>query len=170
MSRDFDYNFCPQCGNPMKEALPGPDEPVRRICLGCGLKIHPDPKVAVASLIFQNGRVLLLKRSRPPAREKWCLPGGFVDRGETLEDAAVREVGEETGLEVRIDRLFGLYSYPGYPVVVAIFQVEILGGRLAINDESRTSSWFAPDEIPWDDLAFPSTRDSLQTWRDQVIS
>ena len=134
------------------------------VCSDCGLRLHPDPKVAVAAIIQVSGSVLLVRRARPPMKEYWCLPGGFVDLGETMEEAAVREAGEETGLSTRVKTLWGLYSYPGYPVVVAIYELECLHGDLKICEENLEAKWFGPGEIPWDRLAFPSTKDALEVW------
>ncbi len=156
--------YCRICGGLLGPMPAAPGKPPLLACLGCGRRVHLDPKLAAAALIVENGQALLLRRARPPARGLWCLPGGFVDRGEKVEMAAVREVGEETGLESRTGRLLGLYSYPGYPVVVAIFEMEIIGGELSINDESLEARWFEPSLIPWEELAFPSARDCLLAW------
>lgn len=164
MSREINFRYCPECAARLEARKAGPDGGERPVCPSCGLTVHPDPKVAACGLVVKNGRVLMLRRARPPARGRWCFPGGFADRGETLEQAAAREVKEETGFQVRPGSLFGLYSYPGYPIVVAIYHVEILEGTLRPNRESLEARWFGPDEIPWDGLAFPSTADALRTW------
>ena len=87
-----------------------------------------------------------------------------MDLGETMEAAMVREAEEETGFTTRVNCLWGLYSYPGYPVVVAIYELVILSGDLRTCEETLDAKWFKLAEIPWEDLAFPSTRDSLETW------
>ncbi len=156
--------YCPQCGERLVSDITAPGQPSRSICANCGLKWHHDPKLACATVIQQDGRVLLLKRARPPGKGQWCLPGGFVDAGEVVEQAAAREVLEETGLQVQIQKLLGLFSYESYPVVVAIFEGLILAGQLDISAESLNAQWFHPDEIPWPDLAFPSTTDVLKTY------
>jgi ADP-ribose pyrophosphatase YjhB (NUDIX family) len=160
---EINYKYCPECGAKMAIRI-GSEDPPRPACTQCGLIVHPDPKVAAAGLICREDSVLLVKRARPPQKDFWCLPGGFVDRGETLETAAVREVLEETGLIVEVDRLFGLYSYPGYPVVVAIFDMTVTGGKIKLNNESVDIQWFKHTEILWDRLAFPSAVDALRTW------
>ena len=159
------FNFCQVCGGKLVRQI-GPDGRLLPACTGCGMIHHLDPKVAAAGLVTLNGLVLLVQRARPPQKEFWCLPGGFVDRGEVMEDAAAREVFEETGLEVRVTGLYGLYSYPDYPVVVAIYETEIVGGSLEVNFESREARWFEPRDIPWDRLAFPSAVDALKSWAD----
>ena len=128
MPKEIVWKHCPECGGLLKVIGQGAGGADVRRCSDCGRRIHPDPKMAVASLIFRDGRLLLLQRARPPQKGLWCLPGGFVDRGETLEAAAVREAREETGLDVELLRLHGLYSYPGYEVIVAIYEARITGG------------------------------------------
>lgn len=160
LSKEIQYTYCPECAGTLHRVV-GP--PVSHVCSKCGLVIHLDPKVACAGLVIRDQAVLLLKRARMPSKGFWCLPGGFVDRGETLEAAVVREVAEETGLLTRVRRLYGLYSYPGYSVVVAIYEVDEEGGRFAINPENTDADWFTADRIPWDRLAFPSATDALMS-------
>jgi ADP-ribose pyrophosphatase YjhB (NUDIX family) len=164
LSKDMVRRFCPECGERLLTEINSPGQPSRSICTNCGLKWHHDPKLACAAVIIQDGKVLLLKRARPPGKGQWCLPGGFVDAGEVVEQAAAREVLEETGLQVHIQKMLGLFSYKSYPVVVAIFEGSIMGGQLTISPESLEYQWFLPDQIPWPDLAFPSTTDVLKTY------
>ncbi|MFH1091931.1 MAG: NUDIX domain-containing protein [Pseudomonadota bacterium] len=164
MSREIKYRFCPECGARMSQQPdPGGGPPLME-CSRCGLVIHLDPKVAVAGLLTRDGAVLLLKRAREPRKGFWCLPGGYVDRGETLEAGLTREVIEETGFSVEVKDLIGLYSYPDYPVVVAIYKAAILGGNLPPGPELLEARWFKPDELPWEDLAFASTKEALASW------
>lgn len=166
MSREQYFKFCPECGGGdfHKEAA----GPPRHVCRSCGLVYHLDPKLACAGLLFRDDSVLLVRRARPPQKGFWCLPGGFMDRGETAEEACEREFREETGLKVKTNGLFGLYSYPGYEVVVAIFRVEIIEGELKPNPEVTEFRWFRARDIPWLELAFPSAGDSLTAWVNQL--
>lgn len=134
------------------------------ICTQCGLVFHLDPKLACAGLLAENGTVLLVRRARPPQKGRWCLPGGFVNRGEVVEEAAAREVREETGFTVRPRRLIGIYSYKGDPVAVAIYEMAILKGSLKANAESLEARWFPKAELPWTQLAFQSAFDALTDW------
>lgn len=123
--------------------------------------MYLDPKVAVGTIISHDGGVVLLKRGIEPGYGKWVFPGGFVDRGETLEEAAARETWEEVGLEVTTDRLLGAYSYREFPVVVVVFSARVTGGRLLAGDEALDAGTFALDRLPWEDLAFASTKQAL---------
>ncbi|MER3422470.1 MAG: hypothetical protein C4293_03805 [Nitrospiraceae bacterium] len=107
-----DYAFCPRCGGTLGRRLLKPSEPERLVCDACGFVFFIDPKVAVGTIVSLDGRILLVKRAIEPAYGNWMFPGGFVDRGEQLEEAAMRETREESSVEVRITRLLNIYSYP----------------------------------------------------------
>jgi ADP-ribose pyrophosphatase YjhB (NUDIX family) len=142
-------------------------EPTRLVCTdeGCGYVLYLDPKVAVGTIIRgRSGGLLLLKRAIEPGLGKWVFPGGYVDRGEEVVRAAVREAREEAGLEVRIDRLINVYSYEGRSPVIIVYSATMIGGELAIDDESSEIREFSIDEIPWDELAFRSTREALKDY------
>ena len=95
----------------------------------------------------------------------WSLPGGFVDRGEVVESAAAREAWEETGLEVEVDGLIGLFSLPGDPVIVAAYSAQETGGTLAPGPEALETAFFPLDSLP--DLAFSRDTEILDRWRNQ---
>lgn len=92
------------------------------------------------------------------------MPGGYVDRGEEVHAAAIRETEEECGLKIRVQGLVGVYSYPGRLAVVVVYEAQYLSGGLIQGDESLEASWFSPGRIPWDDLAFQSTFDALKDY------
>jgi 8-oxo-dGTP diphosphatase len=118
--------------------------------------IYYDPKVAVASVIQRSGQVLMIRRANDPGYGLWSMPGGYVDRGEVAEEAAAREVREETGLEVEIERLIGLFSEAGQPVMVAAFLAREVGGVLKAGDEALEVGFFDVQDLP--PLAFPRDR------------
>jgi len=124
-----------------------------------------DPKIAVGTIIQSNaGRIVLVKRSIEPGYGKWVFPGGYVDRGEPLTMAALREAREECGLEVRLDGLINVYSYPGRAPVIVVYAATAIGGTLCADDESLEAAEITAAEIPWDELAFRSTRDALRDY------
>lgn len=158
---DPGYRFCPKCADRLERRVLKANEPTRLVCTGCGFVFYLDSKVAAGTIPLMDGRIVLLRRAIEPGYGKWVFPGGFVDRGETVEAAAVRETLEEVNLKVRPLRLLNVYSYPGRPVIVIVYTAEVLGGKLRAGDEALEVATFAPDAIPWDKLAFPSTRDAL---------
>jgi 8-oxo-dGTP diphosphatase len=152
--------YCPLCGAPLgRERLP-PDHREQAVCTRCRFVFYLNPKLVAGTVPMRDGRVLLTRRAIDPAKGKWTFPGGFVDFGERTMDAAVRETLEETGIEVSITGLLGVYSYPDSPVIV-VYRAAVTGGTLTTCAENDAVEWISPANIPWPDLAFPSTRDAL---------
>jgi ADP-ribose pyrophosphatase YjhB (NUDIX family) len=157
------FRFCPRCGGTLEARLLKTTEPERLVCVQCSFVHYVDPKVAVGTIISDDGgRIVLVRRAIEPGYGKWVFPGGFIDRGETVEAAALREAREECGLDVRLDRLVNIYSYPGVAVIIIAFAATAIGGCLACDDESLEAQLFVPEEIPWEELAFRSTREALK--------
>ncbi len=163
-----DYQFCPLCGGPLEKRLLKAGEPERLVCRACGFVFYLDPKLAVIALVPLQGGVVMVRRGIEPGYGRWVIPGGFVDLGEPVEEAVVRETLEETHLNIRVNRLLNVYSYRGRQTVVLAYLTEYVSGELAAGDESLEARVFAPAEIPWDQIAFTSTRDALReylAWR-----
>ena len=144
------------------ELLRNGDQP-RLVCGACGLIFYLDPKLAVGTIICDDrSRVVLVRRAIEPGYGKWVFPGGYVDRGEEMELAAVREALEETGLDVRIDRLVNIYLCAGRTPVLVVYAATMIGGCLGCDDEGLEAEFFEPEKIPWDELAFRSTHEALR--------
>jgi len=158
------YKFCPQCGGSLELRLIRPPEPERLVCSVCGYIFYLDPKLAVIAVIPLAGGVVMARRSIEPGYGLWVVPGGFVDRGELVEAAVVRETREETHLTVRPLRLLNIYSYPDQTTVVAAYVTEYVSGALTAGDETLEARVFGLDEIPWPQLAFNATRDALRDY------
>jgi ADP-ribose pyrophosphatase YjhB (NUDIX family) len=139
-------------------------EPPRLVCAACDFVFYIDPKVAACTVSMVDGGVVLLKRAIEPALGRWVFPGGFVDRGEAVPDAAVRETLEEAGLRVGLTGVLDVYSFPDYEVVVVVYAAEVVGGALEARDETLEARAFPPEAIPWDELAFESTRAALRDY------
>jgi ADP-ribose pyrophosphatase YjhB (NUDIX family) len=162
---DSTYRFCPVCGGTLEGRLVKAGEPERLVCRSCGFVFYLDPKVAVGTIIGAGeSGVILIRRSIEPGYGRWVFPGGYADRGEALEAAAVREAREECGLEVRIDALVNVYSYAGRTPIIVVYAATAVGGTLAAADEALEARAFTRSEVPWRDLAFPSTRDALRDY------
>ena len=162
------FRFCPKCGGTLSRQLLKPNEPKRLVCGSCAFIFYDDPKVAACTIPVIQGKILLLQRGIEPGYGKWVFPGGFLDRGERVEDAAIRETLEETGLTVEVGPLLNAYSYPGYPVVVLVYPATVLAGEPQALDETLAVQLFAPADIPWSELAFPSTADALTEYLERV--
>ena len=157
------YSFCPLCGADLELRTLKTTEPSRLVCVRCGFVFYLDPKVAVGTIITDDrDQIVLVRRAIEPGYGKWVFPGGYVDRGEDVKVAAVREAREEAGLDVRLDRLINVYSYPGRAPVIIVYSATIVGGCLGCDDEGLEARFFAPEEIPWPELAFSSTYEALR--------
>lgn len=153
--------FCQRCGGPTTPQLN--EGRLRPVCTVCGAVTYLDPKLAVAVLIEREGRVLLGQRgegTREPG--KWSFPAGFVDRGEVVEAAAIREVREEVGLVIELGDLFGLYSEEGEDVVLAVFAAARAEGEPVAAEDLVAVGWFAADDLP--ELAFDHDRRIIDEW------
>jgi ADP-ribose pyrophosphatase YjhB (NUDIX family) len=159
-----DYRFCLRCGGPLQARRLKPTEPERPVCERCGFVLYLDPKTAVGTIIKRDDRLVLVRRAIEPGYGKWVFPGGYVDRGEPLTDAAIREAREECGLVVRLDGLVNIYSYAGRAPVIIVYAATAIGGVLAHDDECLETAEFDKSSLPWDHLAFESTREGLRDY------
>ena len=137
---------------------------IRPVCDSCGAVVFFDPKLAVVVVVSHQERILMVKRDIEPMMGRWSFPSGYVDRGEVVEEAAVREVREETNVEVELDRLLGVYSSRGAPVVLVAFAASVQGGIAEAGDETQAVGWFPTDELP--PLPFPHDDAIMRDWRD----
>jgi 8-oxo-dGTP diphosphatase len=154
--------YCQQCGGETR--MQQVEERSRPVCIVCGAVTYFDPKLAVAVVIERDGKLLMGKRgahTREPG--KWSFPAGFVERGERVEDAAAREAKEESGLDVTIGDLLGLYSYSGETVVLAVYLAHAADGDAIAGDDLTEVAWFSPDALP--PLAFPHDDRIVDAWR-----
>jgi ADP-ribose pyrophosphatase YjhB (NUDIX family) len=149
--------FCPSCASPLEEKEAAGRQ--RPVCSRCGRVVFHDPKVAAICIVEREGNVLMVRRGNQPGYGLWSIPGGYVDRGEVVEEAAAREVLEETGLEVDVDQLLGLFSEAGYPVMVAAFAAREVGGHLRTGPETLDVGFFSSSALP--PLAFPRDQQIL---------
>jgi ADP-ribose pyrophosphatase YjhB (NUDIX family) len=164
------FRFCPRCAAPRDAANVG-QIPLR--CTACSFTFFFNPTVASAAWVCDSqGRVLLIRRAKEPAKDKFGIPGGFIDIGETAEDGLRREVREEVGLE--IDRIRFLMSCPNlylyrevsYPVVDLVFTAIALDPENAKPlDGVAGIEWRLPAAVDPEELAFPSMRASLEAVR-----
>jgi ADP-ribose pyrophosphatase YjhB (NUDIX family) len=160
-------NFCQVCGHAMTEKLA--HGKIRPVCPACGFVYFADPKVAVVVFIEQDNRALLVRRTMNPERGKWALPAGYVDAGENPQEAAQREVHEETGLNVEITRLVGIEGgsdkadASGGASIVIIYEANVLNGVARPLDDADAVLWIAAND-PLPDIAFESTRTMIAAW------
>jgi ADP-ribose pyrophosphatase YjhB (NUDIX family) len=151
-------------GELTKRIVESHDPRERLVCTRCSFVFYVDPKVAVGTIVRGEEGFLLLKRAIEPGYGKWTFPGGYVDRGETLEAAAIRETLEETGVTVTLPRLLRVYSYPRRSIIMIVYEAAHSGGVARATPEALEVRWCPPSDVPWCDLAFPSTRVSFRDY------
>ena len=154
--------FCFECGGRLERRFVAEEGKERLVCADCGRITYLDPKVSAGTVPVIDGRVLLARRAIEPGRGLWVFPGGYMEQGETVPQAAERETFEEVGLKVRATSPLGVYSYSDSNVVVIVYRCAVVGGEPVAGSETLEVRLFGRDEIPWDRLAFPSTRDALR--------
>jgi len=169
-SGEHAFRFCPACGGQLEPRQLKAGDPLRPVCARCGYVHYLDPKVAVGTVIVTtDDKIVLVRRAIEPGYGLWVFPGGYVDRGEEITVAAIREAREESGLDVRLDGLINIYSYPGRPIVVVVYKASVVAGDLRVDEESIEAGLFSRTEIPWEQLAFRSTREALEDFYNGVV-
>ncbi len=156
-----DISYCQRCANALSEKTI--EDRTRPYCPSCGYVVFLDPKVAAVVVLTMQGKLVLVRRGVEPAIGRWSFPSGYVDRGEVVEAAAAREVKEETGLDVQLNGLLGLYSQEGDPVILAVFAGEAVGGTMQHGHDAEDVALFDPEDLP--PLPFPHDEQILNDWR-----
>ena len=157
--------FCSRCGVELRFGPIEGEERDRLRCPSCGFVFYVNPRLVVTTLpITDRGEVMLIRRGIAPGYNQWAQPGGFLEIDETVREAAIRETLEETGLEVEPGSIVGLYSRVPAAVVVVAFEARIVGGAPAVTPESLETRPFAPNEIPWPEIAFETSVAALRDW------
>lgn len=158
--KDF-FTYCPLCGRSLDTVH---EEGHRRMkCAACGFIQYRNPASAVGVIVARDGEVLLVKRRFEPYRGKWVIPSGFIEYDEEMRDAAVREVEEETGLEVELTGLHAAESCfddPRGNTILVLFTGRITGGELEAGDDADDAAFFPVDRLP--EIAFEAHRKVLK--------
>ena len=165
MVRDMDpIRFCHRCASPMSPQLL--EGRLRPVCTTCGAVFFLDPKVVAAVVADIDGKIVMMRRALEPGMGKWAVPGGYVDRGEVVEKAAMREVEEETGLKVEITALIGVYSRPEDTNILVVYTGKVVGGQLKAGAEAQDVGLFDVASLP--PLAFERDAGIIRQWREHT--
>jgi ADP-ribose pyrophosphatase YjhB (NUDIX family) len=154
--------FCSQCGNPLTLRIPQQDDRERHVCDHCGVIHYQNPRIIVCSIPAWQNKVLLCKRAIEPRHGLWTLPGGFMENGESTQEAAVRETLEEACAIIEVHDLYSLYNVAHIDQVHLFFRASLLAPEFAPGAESLEVALFSEDEVPWQDLAFPAVASTLK--------
>ena len=158
--------YCPRCRAELRDGI-GPGG--RRACPepDCEFVHYLDPKLAVVALVEdERGRLLYVRRNHEPQLGWWAWPSGFVDAGERVEEAAVREVREETGVAIELGGLLGVWSGGGDPVVLLVWRARAVGGAARPGDEADAVGWWDMRRPP--PPAFAHDESILAAWRESA--
>jgi len=162
----MDVQYCPMCATKLSWRSTGDRQ--RPTCPACGFVFYFNPVVGTGALVEMDGRVVLVRRGVEPKAGYWCLPAGYVEADELVEEAVVREMWEETGLEIVVDDMLGVYSFGHEPQtgVLLLYSAHATGGQLRAGDDAQEVQAFAPDELPPDEeIAFGTHLQALRDWR-----
>jgi ADP-ribose pyrophosphatase YjhB (NUDIX family) len=161
--------FCAQCGHTL-EVRAVEDHRVRPVCPACGFIVYLNPPIAAGVIAARiDGKIALVVRGEEPGKGLWGLPAGFMEIDETVEQAARRECFEETGLTLELGDLWGVWSYyheyKQTSGVLVLYTARVTGGEPHPGSDTVRVEFFAPDEIPFKQLAFTTHREALARWK-----
>ena len=160
-------NHCSRCGTGLAfGTVPGEDRE-RLFCPSCGHVAYVNPRLVVTALpVTDAGEIVLIRRGIEPGIGLWAQPGGFLEVDETVNQAAIRETWEETGLLIEPGEIVGLYTRLEVAVVTIAFEARIVGGTAAPTQEATEIHAYRPEDLPWDTIAFKTTTWALRDWID----
>lgn len=156
--------YCSECGGKVTLKVPENDDRQRYVCEACGVIHYQNPRMIAGVIPVWQDKVLLCRRAIEPRLGYWTFPAGFMENGETLEQAAIRETWEEAQAKVQHLRLYTVMSIPHLNQVYVTYRAELVDDAMATTVESSEVQLFAEHEIPWDRLAFPSIHRSLSSF------
>ena len=157
-------NFCTQCGQPVVSQIPAGDNRPRFVCQSCGWIHYQNPLMVVGCVPDHQGSILLCKRSIQPRYGYWTLPAGFMELGESMGEAALRETWEEARARVELGPLFAMVDVIHARQIHAFFAAVLSEPEHAPGEETLETRLFRPEEIPWEKMAFPSVRIALEQY------
>lgn len=147
-------HYCSACGSSLVLRVPDGDTLPRHMCSRCGSIHYQNPRLVVGCIPRLGERVLLCRRSIEPRRGYWTLPAGFMENGETTQQAAARETLEEACARVRVGALYTLFNLPRHNQVYLIFLGQMLDADFGAGAESLEARLFAEEDLPWNEIAF----------------
>ena len=156
--------FCSYCGNRTIITTPAGDHLLRRVCPACQAVHYENPRLVVGCVPEHEGRILICRRAIEPRLGYWTVPAGFMENGETLEAGAARECLEEALASAEIGSLLALVNIPEARQVHVFFRARLTTSAFGAGEESLEAKLVDAADIPWEDIAFPSTRFALEKY------
>ena len=155
-------NFCSNCGEITVIMVPDGDNRERNVCRNCGTIHYENPRIIAGCIVLNNNKVLLCRRAIEPRIGLWTVPAGFMENGETVAEAALRETWEEARTEPILDKLYMVTSIPRINQVYMLYLAFLAKEKHDPGPESLETRFFSLEEIPWNNLAFNTVQQSLQ--------
>lgn len=166
-------SFCYRCGNPLEMRVPAGDDQQRQCCTACDYVHYVNPRILVSCMIHSGSKILWIRRGLEPRKGLWAMPAGFMEQGESLQQAAVRELKEETGLEIAPGdlQLSVLSSLTFIDEVYIVFRCQSTEVPLTPpGDEILDVAWLEESKVPWGHLAYPDTEPFMRNFYREVGS
>ena len=157
-------NYCSHCGAPVTQKVPLGDNLPRYVCNQCELIHYHNPKIVAGCIPEWDDQILLCRRAIEPRRGLWTFPAGFMEIGESTEQAAARETKEEALADVAITALYAVLSLPHIGQVYLVFRGRMLTPTYEAGSESLEVRLFSLSAIPWDEMAFPVVSEALRCY------
>ena len=157
-------NYCSHCGHPVQQQIPPGDNRLRHVCSQCHQVHYQNPRIVAGCLPVWQQQVLLCRRAIAPRQGYWTLPAGFMENGETVQQAAIRETLEEACARVDQLQLYSLFDLPHISQVYMLFRAELCDLDFAPGTESLEVRLFDEAQIPWQELAFPTIGRTLECY------
>lgn len=157
-------NFCSECGSKVALRIPDHDDRERHVCTACGYIHYVNPRLIVCAIPAWKDQVLLCRRAIEPRHGLWTLPGGFMEIGETTQEAAARETREEAGAAIEVHELFSLFNVTHIDQVHLFFRASLLTPDFAPGIESLEAALFREPDVPWREIAFPAVAVTLRQY------
>ncbi len=164
------YRFCPRCTAAL--SISPVEDVIRPHCPSCGFVFYQNPAPAAGAIIVEDNRILLVQRSVDPRKGDWCIPAGFTEWTEHPQQTAVRELKEETGLDIRLTDLFEMFmgmDDPRTHALLILYLGEIVGGELTAGDDAAEARFFGFDDLP-ENIAFEAHESALMLYQRRFLN
>ena len=155
-------SFCLQCGSKTEFLCPPGDTHLRQVCPKCKYVHYENPKIILGTLSYLDHQIVLCKRNIEPRKNKWTIPAGFMECGETLQEGALRETAEEAGLHIKLKKLYVIYTIPRISQVYMVYLCDLLSTDWKAGPETNDIQLFHFKDIPWDEIAFTAVTFTLK--------
>ena len=156
--------YCSHCATELEFRIPDGDNRARHICPACNRIFYLNPRIVAGTIPVLDGKILLCRRAIEPRKGYWTLPAGFMENGESTEQAAVRETLEEAQASVSLRSLFSMITVPHIDQVHIFFLADMLSAEYGAGEESLEVALFSEADIPWRELAFPTVSQTLKRY------